>query len=410
MEKKFLINFSALNASAFINKIFSFIFIVVLMRLVTPVDFGAYNLIWAHVGILASWQDLGTTAVGMLQANKSNSKSLHSLLVLRLLLAFLVSIGTIVLALLFKYPPVMLLIIICFTAVSFSNAMSGFFLIITSIKEQLTITSVFSMSFNALLVILSISTLVVSKSIYAMLVVTTALYGLYGFFLLLITHRFYFPLSLTWDTNEAKKLIKRSFMFSLIAFFASIPSRSDFLLLARLGGEESLAVYAAAFNFFEASLMLASSYNIASLPALTKYFGENTQKFYKKIYSDFLFLALISIAVVLVTLLIGGPIIYLFFSLKYRVAVPILNILIFSLPPILITSLFLNSLYAMGKEKYVVLFFLFQAMLHITVNILFIPRYGYYAPTVVMVVGETIQTLLVGCYLFYCIRHVPHHS
>jgi O-antigen/teichoic acid export membrane protein len=410
MEKRFLINFSALNVSAFINKVFSFIFVVALIRLVSQNDYGTYTLIWAHIGILASWQDLGTTSVGMLQVDRNNHTSLHSLLVLRLLLALLVSIGTIMLALLFRYPPATLLIIICFTAVIFSNAISGFFLIITSIKQQLTITSVASMVFNFLLVIVSVGVLTITRNMYIMLFFTTFMYGLYAIALLVVTHRFFFPLSLAWDKNEIKKLIKRSFIFSLIGFFASLPSRSDFLLLAKLGGQTSLAEYAAAFNFFETSLMLATSYNIASLPTLTKFYKEDLAKFYQKIRSDLLFLALVSVCAVGVTMLIGGPLIYFFFSAKYRVAVPILNILICALPPILFTSLLLNSLYAMGKEKYIALFFIFQSVLHVAVNYLFIPQYGPYAPTVILVIGEILQTLSIGYYLLYCIRHVPHRN
>ncbi|MFA6005198.1 MAG: oligosaccharide flippase family protein [Patescibacteria group bacterium] len=410
MEKKFLINFSALNVSAFINKVFSFVFVVALVRLVSQSDYGTYTLIWAHVGILASWQDLGTTSVGMLQTDKNNNSSLHSLLVLRLFLALAVSLGTIILALLFRYPPTTLLIILCFSAVIFSNAVSGFFLIITSIKQRLTVTSVLSILFNFVLVAFSILTLLSTKNVYIMLFITTLIYGLYAVVLLIVTHRYFFPLSLTWNAAEVKRLIKRSFVFSLIGFFASLPSRSDFLLLAKFGGKTSLAEYAAAFNFFEASLMLVSSYNIASLPSLTKYFKEDLPMFYRKIKSDFIFLTIVSISAVSATVIVGGPLIRLFFSSKYQVAIPILNLLILALPSILFTSLWLNALYAMSKEKYIVLFFAFQAVLHVIVNTLYIPQYSYFAPTIVLVVGEVIQTLSLACYLFCNISHVPRRN
>ena len=103
MEKKFLINFGALNVSSLINKIIGFVFIVALTHLTKTADFGIYSLIWAHIGILSAWQDLGTTSVGMLQTGPHDKKKLHSLLLLRLLLGFIVSVGTIILAVIFGY-------------------------------------------------------------------------------------------------------------------------------------------------------------------------------------------------------------------------------------------------------------------------------------------------------------------
>ena len=106
----------------------NFVFVIFLVRTISQQDFGVYTLIWAHMGILQSWQDLGTTSFGILQSEEKNKRALlNNVFMLRTLFAIFVSIGTIILAFLFRYPPTVIGAIAALTIIYFSNAITGFY-------------------------------------------------------------------------------------------------------------------------------------------------------------------------------------------------------------------------------------------------------------------------------------------
>lgn len=406
IDKRFIENFSWLNFSSFLNKIINFVHVVFLVRLVSQNDFGLYSLVWAHLGLLAAWQDLGTTSFGILQEslNKKHS-TLNNLFSLRIILSLAVALFTIVLALIFNYPPKVILVIIALSSIYLMNAISGFLLIISSLEKKLGLPSILSLVFDTLRVLFSLIVLFITHNIYFALYAMATVYFLYALTVYIVLKHKLPPLRWQFEAGVIKEIIKKSLLFSLISFFASMYFKADFILLGKLLGENKLAIYSAGYKFFEVALILIPSYNFASIPTFKKYYLNDLKKYKQKIVSDIVFLTIISFLIILTSFLISPIIISLFFSKKYLLSLPVINILILSLPFMLLSSVFINALYAQQKEKKVILVFAFQVIFNIALNLLYIPKYGYFASAAITLVGEILNTIIFGSYLFITIKH-----
>ncbi len=400
ISKKFLINYSSLNVSSVVNKAISFVYVILLVRILSPESFGIYSLVWAHLGLLGAWQDLGTTSYGLLQGNTKNKLVLNNIFGLRLILSVIIFISTLVASIVINYPAEIIVIIALFFGLYLSNTVSGFLLIISSLKKELHIPAITSVVFNIFVSGANISTLLITKDIYIVLKITALCYALYGIILFFFIRKYLFDITFTFSFTQIKNIIKKSIIFSVISFFASIYFKSDFIILSKIIGNNSLAVYSAAFKFFEVPLLLVANFNLSSLPIYQELFKKERKKILSKVRKDIIFLLAISLAIVFIVWLIGPLLINTFFSNKYTNSIPLLNILIMALPFQLVSSVFIISLYANNQTKTVAFIFACLALFNVLLNILLIPSFGYYASAYLTVITELTGTLFFGYYYY----------
>ncbi len=407
-DKKFLINFGWLNLSSLMNKLISFFYVVALVRLLPQSAFGIYNLVWAHLGILGGWQDLGTTPYGLLQNEKTNRRILDNILSLRIILAFIVSVFTILLAIVFDYSAEIVRTVILFSGLYLYTASTGFFLIICSIKKKLRYPSILSIGFNTVLVISNLLVLFNTKDVYAVFGITAIYYFLYGLLIFVVIKKYFFDFQFRLEKTQIKLIFKNSFVFSLISFFASIQTRADYLIINKLLGPTQLALYSAAHKFYDVPLLMVANYNFSSIPIFRNLYQENQKQYRQKIGADSRFLFILAIVVLIATWLIGGLVISTFFSDKYLLSIPILNVIMINLPLVLLSSVFLNALYAQNKQSKIVYIFAIIAILNVSLNLILIPYLGIMGAAISTVLSYLSMTISFGWYLFRLLKNEEH--
>ncbi len=406
-DNKFLINFGWLNLSSLINKLISFCYVIALVRLLPQSSFGIYNLVWAHLGIMGGWQDLGTTPYGLLQNEKINRQILNNILSLRIILAFLISIITISLAIFFAYSAEIVRTVILFSGLYLYTASVGFFLIICSIKKKLFYPSVMAIAFNTILVASNLLVLFHTHNVFTVFKITALYYLLYGLLLFFVIKRYFFNFRFRLEKKQVLKIFKNSFVFTLISFFASVQTRADYLIINKLLGPSQLALYSAAHKFYDVPLLMVANYNFSSIPILKSLYEKNRYKYRQKIRNDVWLLLSLSLVIVLATWALGGLVINTFFSDKYAQSVPVLKVIILNLPLVLVTSVFLNGLYAQNKQAKVVYFFGAVAVLNIVLNYSLIPILG--------IMGAATSTVfsylaLLISFSWYLLRQFKHEK
>jgi O-antigen/teichoic acid export membrane protein len=405
IDKKFLINFSWLNAASVINKVISFVYVVVLVKLLPQASFGIYNLVWAQIGLLGAWQDLGTTPYGLLQDHRTDIKKLNNIFTLRIILAFVVAVFTTLSAIWLQHNVLIVKTVIFFSGFYLYIAISGFFLIITALQKKLTVPSVLSIIFNTVLIATNTIALWLTRDVYAVFKITAVYYLLYGIFIYWLLKKNFFPVKFNFDLTEFKKIIKGSLIFTLISFANSFYLKSNTIMLGKYLGPVQLAIYSAAYKFYEVPQLMVANYNFSSIPTFKSYFLRNMKLYRLKIKNDSLFLLLLGIPITVFVWLVGGILINFFFSQKYHASIQILNILVLNLIPALLVSVFLNALYAQQKEKWVAVIFMFLAALNISLNYLLIPVYGINATAWLLVLTQILSAVIFGIYLFFILKH-----
>ena len=394
-KRPFYLNFFSLNISSIVNKILHFILFLVLINYFKPEEYGVYTLAWTQIGLLLPLLDFGTTSYGLVHINDSVDKRIRELFSLRFYLSLITFVLTIILAILFHYPTSVLIPTILISFVIFANMFSGTYLILSSIKQKSYIASLVSMIFQILLVISLIAGVLITKQLMTVFVITFALYNLYSFVNFLLVRREVGKLSLKIDLYKWSIIIKKSFIFLLISLLAGFYSKVDVLILNFIKGKEAVGIYSAGYRFLDALMFVVTAYNVSSMPLFSKLAHDKKKNiFINKIKKDVVLVSFIGISIALGFYFLGPIFLPILYKSTYFESIQVLRIIIFALPLILLTSVFLNSIYALNKAKSVIFIFLFQLIFNIAFNWYFIPKYGFFASAYITLLGESLNTLI----------------
>ena len=394
-KRPFYLNFFSLNISSIVNKILHFVLFLVLITYFKPDEYGVYTLAWTQIGLLLPLLDFGTTSYGLVHINDSVDKKIRELFSLRFYLSLITFVLTIILAILFHYPTSVLIPIILISFVIFANMFSGTYLILSSIKQKSYLSSLVSMIFQILLVISLIAGVLITKQLMTVFVITFALYNLYSLINFILVRREVGKLSLKINLNKWLIIIKKSFIFLLISLLAGFYSKVDVFILNFIKGKEAVGIYSAGYRFLDALMFVVTAYNVSSMPLFSKLVHDKKKNiFINKIKKDVVLVSFIGILIALSFYFLGPIFLPILYKSTYFESIQVLRIIIFALPLILLTSVFLNSLYALNKAKAVIFIFLFQLIFCIALNLYFIPKFGFFASAYITLVGEAINTLL----------------
>jgi O-antigen/teichoic acid export membrane protein len=394
-KRPFYVNFFSLNISSIVNKILHFVLFLILINYFKPEEFAVYTLAWTQVGLLLPLLDFGTTSYGLVHINDSIEKKVKELFSLRFYLSLATFLLTIGLAILFHYPANVFTAIVLTSFVIFANMLSGTYLILTSIKQKSFLASIVSMIFQIVLVISLIVGVLITKKLLTVFIITFVLYNLYSLVNFLLVRKEIGSLSLKINLKQWSIIIKKSFVFLLISLLAGFYSKVDVLILNYFKGERAVGIYSAGYRFLDALMFVVVSYNVSSMPLFSRLAKEKKWSiFVNKIKKDVVLVFLIGIVIALGFYFFGPIVLPVFFKNTYFQSIQVLRIIIFALPLILLTSVFLNSIYALNKAKTVVYIFLIQLIFNLVFNYLFIPRFSFFASAYITIIGESFNTLL----------------
>ena len=205
------------------------------------------------------------------------------------------------------------------------------------------------------------------------------------------------------------KVGQKSLVFLAISLLASFYSKTDILLLNFLKGTKDVGLYSAGYKFLDALMFMVTAYNISAMPMFSKFAREKKKSiFLTKIKKDVILLTVLG-GLAAVSIFIFSPIVLPYFMKgDYQSSIAVLRIIIFALPLILLTSVSLNSLYALGKARNVIFLFSFQLAYNVVMNYIFIPSFGFIAPAWITLGGETINTVFSFIILKYAIDKSFH--
>lgn len=398
-KRPFFYNFMSLNASSFIIKILNFILFLFLIRFLSIRDYGIYNLVWAQIGLLMPLADFGTTSYGILHLKEEKKITFSDIFSLRFVLAIIIAFLTLLFSLFFDTDLRIVALVFLTIPVLYSNALSGSLLILLSSKNKTYLASIVSTVFNMVLILSLITILFVAPSLRNIFLVICFMYVAYAVVIMATLHK-EAVVSLTLSRFKAwYPLIKKSFIYVLLGFFAGLYFKIDVFLLNYFKGEQAVGVYSAGYKFFEALLFIGGSYTISATPIFQQFLLKDRKALMKKLRRDSSFLLIGGILLAAAAWVISPYLFPLIISSGYADAVHIFRIVIFALPFLLVSIVYMNILYLLRKTHWVVLVFLFQIALNMVGNILFVPLYSYYASAYLTVLCEIVNMALV-MYLF----------
>lgn len=399
----FLTNFINLNISAFINKVINFVLFLFLIRYLKIEDYGIYTLIWAQTTVLSALVDLGTTSYGLVYLSKNAKEKFNSLLNLRFFLSVIIFILTIVISVFtLKFDIRLVWLTALASLVIFSNMFSGSYLIWTAVQQKVYKSSIVSVVFNIFFITSLIILTVLKGNLEILFIGIGVGYLVYSVVCYILLKRELGQISFRISFNKWKEIIKYSYVFVLISFFANLYFKLDVFLLNFIIGPVQVAIYSAGYKFLEALMLISASYNIIIAPVLARLALTDTEQLRSKIVKHSFFLILLGCFCSSV-LVISAPILLPFFlKSQYSLSIPVTQVVVLAFPFILLNSLFMNVLYVLKKAYLVVWVFGFQVVVNLTLNVIFIPYFSYSASSWITVISEIINVIIA----YYLMRKV----
>lgn len=391
-DRPFLVNFLSLNTSSLALKFLNFILFIFLIRFLTVADYGTYTLIWALVGMLNPIADFGTTTFGITQLADSRI-SFNELFSFRIIMAVIVAVGACLAAVYFNVTAGAGLFLIA--SVMLANNFSGSFLVLMSNKSKTYVTSGVTVGFNTLLITAIIIVLVFTRDLTTMLLTIGTAYAIYSFVNLYYLRKYYEPLKAVWSIPEWRNLARYSFPFLLLAFFAGVYFRIDVFVLNKIKGHEAVGIYSAGYKFFEALLFIASSYTIAAAPIIQKLLSINRPEALKRIKRDSKVLFSFGLGSAILLAILAPIFLPIFLKGSFAHSVSVFQITIFALPFMLVSTVYMSILFILKKTKAILLLYSTQALIVFLLNMLYVPRYSYFASSIITVIAEVLNVIAV---------------
>jgi O-antigen/teichoic acid export membrane protein len=376
--------------------------------------YGLFAIFQSFPALFYIISDFGLNAIGALEISKNEKKGsevLSNILVLRLILSLFLMVICLILAF-YLYPNEELrfgialgsLIIVAQTLVATTN-------IIYQLKLRYDISAlsnVISYIFILLGALYFINNQVSVVFLNFLYVIGTFLaFGLNFYFL----KKFDIKIKLKYEGKYLSKLALLSWPLGLMFVFSQINFKADSILLSilpipnlGLTNIETTGVYALPYKIFEVMLVLPTFLMNSTYPLLLKSMQNGFDKLKNNFKKTVFFMFGIGAASSLV-LFVGvwffltPDLISLIFDSEFVYSRDILLILFSGIFLFFLTQPLAWFLVIIEKQKYLPFIYGFSAILNVSLNLIFIPQYSFYASSVITLVTEgVILVLLLGVF------------
>ena len=372
-------NFSFLTAAHLVEKLITFIIVIILARYLGVENYGVYALALSFVGLFGNLFDGGLNLLLMREMSKENTdrpKLFGHVLAGKIFLGFIILVVIILLAIALGYQQTVLLSIIIYGVsmffLSFSNTFRSIFIAMGRTEFEgllLVLNRLLLLGGIILFAILSIKIpWIITAHLIAVVIVV--ILGAY------LCKKFFFAPLWNRDYQGIKKLFKEAIPFAIGAIMGEIFFNIDNVMLSKMVGMESVGYYNAAYKLSFSGMLFANTLTLVTYPYFSRMWTEDKDNVFKMFNGILKALIVISVAFALSASILSENIIALVFGEQYRNSVVLFNILVWSVPPLYIMHLTGRALEAIGEQRFTANTMLISVAINILLNFILILKYG----------------------------------
>lgn len=231
--------------------------------------------------------------------------------------------------------------------------------------------------------------------------------ALINLFLLLIFVQKHIPFKLEFDFVFLRKTLIQSYPLALGAVLTMLYFKMDTVLLSLMKPSSDVGIYSLPYRILEVLIFFPSMFTGLIMPFLSKYVFSEAERFKNIVQKSWDLLLITIIPLIVGTLFLSKKIIFLLSSPEFIKSVDVLNILIFATAIIFISNLLYNIIVVLEKQKQFIWIFGAGAVLNIVSNLIFIPKYSYYATSVNTVITEFLVVGLMLWVIYRTLNYLP---
>lgn len=196
-----------------------------------------------------------------------------------------------------------------------------------------------------------------------------------------------------------KDVFYKGIPYSIIPFLFLIYYQSDVYIIKFYLGNDAAAIYNIAFIFLAVSFLIPNSIQKIIIQRIHNLFYNDLNEYLKLQIYNTLFMLLLGLIIMLIIFILGYFIILNLLDKNYFQSIAILKILILCVPIHFASKIFDVSLQVSKFIKNKLYILLFAAILNLTLNIVFIPKYGVISAAYTTLLTE-LSLLLIFISLF----------
>lgn len=379
--RRVLKNTTYLTISELFIKAIGVVWIIILARSLSIVEYGLYNVVNAFIIVFSAFPDLGIGLITIREIAKNPKKRnvyLSNSLTLKVLLAIVTVLLILIVSFFFhESPEITKLVFIASLTLFFSTIRSSGIFYFDG-TERMGYSAILNTLNTALLTGGGVMALFLGYGligVFTGMLIGTFLSTIITWFVL--TTKFIHP-RFEVDKKTMSHLMKDGLPLGLAGIGFLLYNRVDSVLLAKLVGVVEVGIYNAATPFVISLVgLLNVPFVVAVFPALTRAYSD-TKRFKRAIKKSLIYVLAWSIPASLIFSLTAHHVIPMLFSERYTAAIPILRILIFVVPLMSMSALLYKILIVIGKQKYYLYVTLLGAVINILFNLILIPQFSIF--------------------------------
>lgn len=392
-------------ATEAVIRVLALLFVVILARSLGDQDYGRYSLVIYLGGLLTIFADLGLNT--LLVREVSRRRDLlpvyaGNILTVRLLLSLAVFLFSLILLPLMGYSREMCLLILLGVVSLLGNHLVEFLGAVTNSLERFE-TELLIKSLNKGLTVLSgLAALGLGYGLWGVVLALVISQGAGCLLTGGIIWKRITPLSLRWEVGLWKSLLRTTLPLGLSLLLTAAYVRLDIILLSLLRADPAeIGWYSVPVKIVEVLSLFPYLIMAGLFPIFSTLSGERPETLREGYQKALDYLVLTALPLVLLISQLADPWLVVLFGPLYQKSVLSLKILIWVVPLVYVHLALLHVLFALNRERLIILGSSLALLFNLTGNLILLPRYGYISASAITVATEF---LLVFFYLAHLQR------
>ncbi len=234
---------------------------------------------------------------------------------------------------------------------------------------------------------LTIIIIYLTRFIPGLFIATAFSWGVAGLLSLILVKR-YVKIKPLFNINFLKSLLLNVWPISTTMVLNTIYFRADSFILSFDKSFSVVGIYNLPYQLFQSAIVLPTFIMNSFYPHLAETFYIDKVKFERYLKRLVLIMIIISVSVMAFSYFLAAFIVHLISGRGFIPSPRILQILSFGFPAFFITSVFQWLLILLRRYKLMLLIYASGLFVNILLNVIFIPKYSYYASSWITVISE----------------------
>lgn len=401
--KQIFKNSFLLSVSQILARVLGFIYVILLARSIGIENFGIYTFALAFVYNFSPITDFGIDRFVLRELSRQPDLSASyfaKLVPLRFFLTIIAYLLIVIFGLVLKISSPALLGVALLGLVLFPSTLISLITNFQNAKEKMEYAAFANIATIAITLVLGY--LFIQASFPLLWIILAYVLGYFLVAVVLFFKLDSFGLAQKWNIDKGfiKSMLISAWPFAAMALISAFYLKISLILVELIQGDYLTGIYASAFKFIEAFLVITQSLSLALFPLSSRLFNDDKKQLKKLYFQALVVLLFLSLPLAIFLIIFAKDIIYLAYGEEYRSAVLPLSVLGVSLIFFFLNSLVGNIIQNSNKIKEFIAVSFLYLLVATTIAVWLISRYSIVGASIAVLTGEIIGLVINNLFIW----------